>query len=1317
MKTKTSRLLAMLLAVIMVMGLFPTTALALEQGDANSLTEKYINEADGREIAAAQTSKTTEVKDPQTIVGYEYESFSVVTENIYAKEDLTYIQGYPDKTVRGERYLSRAEAATIFYRLYDGYYPTLQRQMTSTTFSDVSTGAWYYTEVELAYNVGIINGYEDGTFKPDDPITRAEFAMIAALFAELSRSEQTMFNDVTSDHWAFQLINAAAIAGWVQGYGDGTYRPEETISRSEAVTLINRMRNRIITAEELNELGVQNPYTDLVETYWAYGDLLEATIKHAASDWHDLTYNDGNLNIIIERYVDADGNEIAGATTSQGAENYAARQFDRHYYLGYITEITCVYSDGAARMTGTKTADKSTASVGDTLTYTITAGNAKAATATLENVVMTDVIPDYLTFVYGSVQVDGVSAKYSYNTETKQLTVELGDIAPGESKTVTFAAVINKSAYGAEFKNVAVLSADNSSDKSVTDEGVTVDDGTAKMSAAKSASKSTASVGDSLTYTITASNAETATASLENVVMSDTISDYLTFTHGSVQVDGKTAKYSYDSGGKRLTVELGDIAAGQTVTVTFEAVINSTAYGKSFHNVAVLSADNAADETVIDEGVTVEKGTAGMSAAKSVSQSTAKVGDTLTYTITATNKETATANLENVVMTDVLSEYVTFAYGSVQVDGYFAKYSYDNESRQLSVELGDIAAGQTKTITFSCVVNSTAYGKEFTNTAVLSADNDDDKTVTDKGVTVDDGTAEGSVGAKTVSSPTASVGDTLTYTITLRNASTATAAWTGIEITDVIPKYLSFVSGSVEEDGRASTNFSYNANTGTLTLYADSIGAGETKTFTFKVTVQDGAQGMYLVNTAVVSSDDREDIQLPDTGVQVDSGDIAPYMTKTASVSEAYAGDIFSYTVTVKNGIDATAAWQNVVLTDVLPDGVKLVSGSVTLNGQTVAYGIAGQAIEVTIGTLSAGAEAVVSFEVRVLDSAIGTTITNVATAEGDNGKKTATDSGVTVPAPTDNDAEDDENSVTGTKTVDKTIVNTGDKVTYTITAKNNTEETWTGVQIYDVLDTSILTLIDDTIYIDGIRYLSGSGKWSFTDRQLVINLGDIDAGKEVKVSFTVQFKNDAANSSYTNHATIKSTSHDSVYVKAPEVVIMAGGGKEFDAYTEVHYKLFIGFPDGEWKPSENISLNNMCILGYRLMTDYYRSTLGNGTITVPDGITDREVQFFISHGIISASEYSNGTDATQSQIYRILNYAIGAGLSSNSSAGMSRTSVATLICELTGRDTNPNTNGLYVAYFPDKGSYVGLIDEVSNSHDYTLDSSGNETWISILND
>ena len=281
---------------------------------------------------------------------------------VYSQEDLTYILGYPDKTVHGEWNLTRAETAAIFYRLHAGAFPAPKRQMSSTTFRDVPQNAWYYKELEMCYNLELANGTDGNRFAPDSPITRAEFAAFAARFAQLENSGKALFNDVTPDHWAYQAVNAAAEAGWIKGYPDGSFKPDDFITRAEAVSLINRMRNRVITAEELKALGIANPYTDLVETYWAYGDLLEATIKHSAADWHKLNFTDGM----------------------------------------------------------------------DQVTY------------------------------------DGAS---------RTLTVELGEIAPDEEKTVTFRAVVNSTAYNKSFQNMAVLTSENAPDVTVKDGGTVIGDG------------------------------------------------------------------------------------------------------------------------------------------------------------------------------------------------------------------------------------------------------------------------------------------------------------------------------------------------------------------------------------------------------------------------------------------------------------------------------------------------------------------------------------------------------------------------------------------------------------------------------------------------------------------------------------------------------------------------------------------------------------------------------------------------------------------------------------------------------------------------
>lgn len=1310
-----------MLGIMLLFGSIPQMALALKPSEPNTITESYINEASGKEFSDAVTVKTTEIRKPQEIKGYVYSgTYSENIEHVYSRDDLVYLYGYPDKTVRGERYLSRAEATAIFFRLYDGYYPKFTKSMSRSTFSDVSTEAWYYKELETLYNIGIVSGYEDGTFKPDEPVSRAEFARMAAEFNELERNDKAIFSDVSTGHWAYQYINAAYDAGWISGYEDGTYKPDQDITRAETVSMINKVINREITAQKLKELGIKSPYTDLVESYWAYADLIEATVKHAASDWHEIKYNNGKFNVLIETFVDADGKEISKKITTDSKENTSPKKFENYTYHGYIRTVTYTYKKGSADMSVKKSVSTDKAKVGDKISYNLEISNLDKATSKLTGVFLKDKLPEYVDFVDGSVQVNGKSATYGYDDKTRELSIELDSIEPAEKKTVKFSCTVNESAYGKSFKNVAIASADNNEDEPGEDDGIEIEDGKAKMNVVKSVDKPKSKVGETLVYTVKISNDESANIPLKAVKLKDSLPEFVKFTQGSVHVDGKTASYNYDNASRLLTVELGDIEPNKMKTVTFECVIESNAYGQSFKNVAVGGADNHEEVPGTDEGVDIEDGKAKMSTTKSVSKDKAKVGDSLVYTVKISSADTSEVNLRNVVMNDILSEFVTFTHGSVQVDGVTVNYSYDNAKRLLSVPLLEIAPGQTKTVTFEALVNTQAYGKTFNNTAVASADNEDDKPVTDGGVTVEDGTPEGSAGSKLVDKSAAKVNDTLTYTLTLRNSASATSEWTA-KIKDIIPEHLSFINGSVEEDGRATTNYSYDANTRTLTLFADSIAIGADKKFTFKVTVDDGAQGLYIVNTAVVSSDGRDDIQLPDTGVQIEAGKTDPIISKKASVKESAVGSIYSYEIAVKNGGNASSAWKNVVVTDVIPDGLKLVAGTVTLDGKTVSYGLNGEAIEVTVGDLPKNTESVIRFEVRVLEEAAGKKIKNVAVAKGNNGEKTGTDTGVTIPKPIDpTDPNGNEKAVTGSKDVNKTLVSVQDKVEFTITAKNNTEEIWKWVQVYDVLDTSMVTLITDTMFVDGIKHPEPSGKWSFSDKTLTFTLGDIEPGKEVVCKFSVQIKNDAAGHTYINHATIKSSNGKTVYVKAPEVVIIAS---DDILPTDNHYKLFVGHGDNLgnplfiWDPDGDIQIDHMFILGYRLMTDDYRKAAGNGTITVPSGVTSREAQYFISHGVISANEYTSGAVATQSQVYRILNATTGANLSSNSTAGVKRIDVANLVCDFTKRDKTPNTNGLPLAFFSDKGTHAGLIDEVSNSHEYTKDSSGNETWTKILQD
>ncbi len=193
------------------------------------------------------------------------------TEDHYA-----YIVGYPDGNVKPEGNITRAEVATIFFRLLTD---ESRNEFWSQTnnYTDVPADAWYNNAVSTLTNAGIIDGYEDGTFKPNGNITRAEFATIAVRFFEATYEGENLFPDIDG-HWAQDYINEAANAGIVDGYPDGTFGPQKLITRAEAMTMVNRTIDRHPHKDHLLEDMIVWP--DNPETAWYYEQVQEATNSH-----------------------------------------------------------------------------------------------------------------------------------------------------------------------------------------------------------------------------------------------------------------------------------------------------------------------------------------------------------------------------------------------------------------------------------------------------------------------------------------------------------------------------------------------------------------------------------------------------------------------------------------------------------------------------------------------------------------------------------------------------------------------------------------------------------------------------------------------------------------------------------------------------------------------------------------------------------------------------------------------------------------------------------------------------------------------------
>lgn len=193
-------------------------------------------------------------------------------------DHFAYIIGYPDGTVQPNGQITRAEATTIFFRLLTE--ESRSANLTKTNgYTDVASDAWYNTAVSTMTKAGIVDGYPDGTFRPDAPITRAEMAKIISLFAKLDKSE-SRFSDIAG-HWAEAYIKLAAGNGWIAGYPDGTFGPQRNITRAETATMINRVLDRVPSEEShLLSRGVMQIWPDANPGDWFYLAMQEATNSH-----------------------------------------------------------------------------------------------------------------------------------------------------------------------------------------------------------------------------------------------------------------------------------------------------------------------------------------------------------------------------------------------------------------------------------------------------------------------------------------------------------------------------------------------------------------------------------------------------------------------------------------------------------------------------------------------------------------------------------------------------------------------------------------------------------------------------------------------------------------------------------------------------------------------------------------------------------------------------------------------------------------------------------------------------------------------------
>ena len=267
----------------------PSGNVSVKRGEDQTFSINPINGyrisdviVDGKSVGAVSTYTFDSVKANHTIQVKFVKLNSIVADPevtgvagwLQTKEHNGYMGGYGNGLFGPNDNMTRAQAAQMFYNLL------LNKNVDITVdFTDVPADAWYGNAVRTLASLGVIKGIGDGQFAPNRTITRAEFTVIAMRFANVSADVTNPFTDIATNDWYYTAVTSAVSYGWITGYSDGSFRPQATITRAEVVTIVNRMLNRTADRNFVDS-NVTAQFDDVPNTYWAYYNIMEATIAH-----------------------------------------------------------------------------------------------------------------------------------------------------------------------------------------------------------------------------------------------------------------------------------------------------------------------------------------------------------------------------------------------------------------------------------------------------------------------------------------------------------------------------------------------------------------------------------------------------------------------------------------------------------------------------------------------------------------------------------------------------------------------------------------------------------------------------------------------------------------------------------------------------------------------------------------------------------------------------------------------------------------------------------------------------------------------------
>ncbi|QGG57868.1 DUF11 domain-containing protein [Paenibacillus sp. B01] len=680
---------------------------------------------------------------------------------------------------------------------------------------------------------------------------------------------------------------------------------------------------------------------------------------------------------------------------------------------GSAVSNTVALPASSPNVTLTKNASAPAAAVGDTIAYTVVLFNSGGSP--IQNVIVSDPLPAELSFVAGSVTVNGI-AQPSANPNTG---IALGTIVPSGGATIVFQAAVNAiPASGAVANQAKAAFASGAFAGASVSNAVSVPVVQPVFSIVKSASSASLTVGDSFTYTLVIRNSGNAAAPF---TVKDILPSGLAFSVNTVTLNG-APNPGLDPG---AGIDLPNIAPGASVTVAFVANVVSLPSPQTASNSAsgsysfTLPGGRQVIGSAASNTVTLPVSSPSVSAAASFNQTVAVVGDTLVYTVIVTNNGASPVN--SVVLADSLPGGTAFVPGSVVVSGS----ALPSASPSTGIPLGTLAPGASAAVQYevnvtmaipSQIINQSTVSFTSGSFSGTSASNATNTPVTQPQIAL----------VKSASRSSATLGDTVAYSVVVTNSGNLAGI---VSLADTLPAGMSFVPNSLAVGGVPLPGVDPTA--APFSIGSIAPGASLTATFSLAAATLPSPQTYVNQASATYSFTTADGRTLGGTAVSnAVSVSVSPpnvSIVKTTTAADAAVGDSIPYSIAVVNaGIDPV---NNVVLTDPLPDGTALTAGSVTVNGIPVA---STPAAGIQLGTLAPGAGATVAFSLTVTGVPASGAVGNQASVAFTSGALAASALSALVSTPVY------QPSLAAVKTAGTASATLGDTISYTVTLTNS---------------------------------------------------------------------------------------------------------------------------------------------------------------------------------------------------------------------------------------------------------------------------------------